>query len=345
MCLAVCRATFSTSPASCPADTLWSFYATLTKLTTTSQTTSITGISLSKNTFTCGLAGAVGAIGVQGTGNSGGVTLSLSGPAASLFSLSSRTAPSNLTVGSFVAGCPNSYSINIVGTLAGATGSPYTQAETIAGKVSSTDFSTTFPATENPISQNGRWTNGGTTGIDWGNVETVGGSPGKAYGVSQPSAYADPTAILSGVKLNNDQQASATLFVTGTPAVGEVEVRLRTNISAHSITGYELYCSVTASDPYVAITKWEGPLNRWYNLLQYKGSPYACTNGTVLKGTVQGNPPVLTLYLNGVKKAQATDTGQDGFPVWTSGYAGIGFWGGNPFSAFGFSNFSASNYP
>jgi len=211
--------------------------------------------------------------------------------------------------------------------------------------VSSTGFSTTFPATENPISQGGLWTNGGTTGISWGNVGTVGGSPGRAYGVSAPSLYADPTAILSALKLNNDQQASAKIFVTGPSAAGEVEVRLRTNISARSITGYELYCSVTASDPYVAITKWEGPLGRWYTLLQYKGSAYACPNGTVLKGTVQGNPPVLTLYLNGVQKARVTDTGKDGFPVWTSGYAGMGFWGGNPFSAFGFNSFTASNYP
>jgi hypothetical protein len=33
-------------------------------------------------------------------------------------------------------------------------------------------YSTTFPLTENPISEGGSWTNGGATGLDWANVQT-----------------------------------------------------------------------------------------------------------------------------------------------------------------------------
>ena len=33
-----------------------------------------------------------------------------------------------------------------------------------------TTYTTTFPLTENPISQSGHWINGGTVGFDWCNV-------------------------------------------------------------------------------------------------------------------------------------------------------------------------------
>lgn len=93
----------------------------------------LTGVTLSNSSFTCGSAGAVGAVTVQGTGSIGATTLSLTGTDAAQFSLSSTTVPSNLTVGASPAGCPRSYSINIVATLGGATGSPFTAPETIVG--------------------------------------------------------------------------------------------------------------------------------------------------------------------------------------------------------------------
>jgi hypothetical protein len=33
-------------------------------------------------------------------------------------------------------------------------------------------YATSFSLTENPISEGGKWINGGVTGLDWGNVQT-----------------------------------------------------------------------------------------------------------------------------------------------------------------------------
>ena len=57
-------------------------------------------------------------------------------------------------------------------------------------------YSTSFPLTENPISESGKWIGGQSAdGNLWGNVQTSGGM---AYGVSEPTTYGDPTAILTG---------------------------------------------------------------------------------------------------------------------------------------------------
>ena len=103
-------------------------------------------------------------------------------------------------------------------------------------------YTTNFPLTESPISEGGNWINGGTTGLDWGNVHTTGGT---AEGVGPASAaYSDPTAVLAG-SWGPNQTVTATVYSNGVedkPAQGydkEVEIRLRTSISAHSITGYE----------------------------------------------------------------------------------------------------------
>src|SRR5207344_3173850 len=98
-------------------------------------------------------------------------------------------------------------------------------------------YSTNFSLMENPISESGRWINGGVQGIDWTNVRTTGGMavgtmPGNGY------QYADSTAVLTG-NWGPDQTAQA-VVVTGNQnisAVEEVELRLRTTIVPHSITG------------------------------------------------------------------------------------------------------------
>ena len=45
-------------------------------------------------------------------------------------------------------------------------------------------YSTNFPSTENPISESGRWINGGSTGLKWANVRTT---PGLAFGTQSGS--------------------------------------------------------------------------------------------------------------------------------------------------------------
>ena len=52
-------------------------------------------------------------------------------------------------------------------------------------------YSTRFQLDEDPISEGGKWINGGKDGIDWYNVIT---KNGVAYGAVTQGDYTDPTA-------------------------------------------------------------------------------------------------------------------------------------------------------
>lgn len=226
-------------------------------------------------------------------------------------------------------------------------------------------YSTTFPLTENPISEGGNWVGGSSAGATfaslwargriwkggrlWGDVQTA---SGLAYGVSEPTDYGDPTAILIG-KWGPAQTVTGTVKINKTPAgrcCHEVELRMRTTISSKNITGYEAYCSVMPNNPYCHIARWNGPNGSYWNFETGTSADYV-KEGDVMKATVTGtNPAVITLYKNDVQILQATDTGAAGggfgaYGPWNSGNPGIGFFD-NPDSNwkyFGFSSFSATD--
>jgi hypothetical protein len=215
----------------------------------------------------------------------------------------------------------------------------------------SSTYTTAFPLTENPISESGKWMNGGAAGGNlWGSIQTT---PGLAFGVSEPTQFGDPTAILTG-SWSADQSAQATVKVTTVPSgtcCHEAEVRLRTTIASSRITGYEVYCSVMSNNPYCHIASWGGPNGAWVNMDQSSPSIYL-KNGDVLKGTVTGtNPATITMYINGTQILQVQDTGNftfsDGrkYGPWPSGGPGIGFYDNqdNNWNRFGFSSFTAQN--
>jgi hypothetical protein len=203
-------------------------------------------------------------------------------------------------------------------------------------------YSTNFPATENPISEGGRWINGQASGIAWSNVQT---NPGLAFGTQSGDApgnatYADSTAILNGT-WGADQEASATVHVTNAPnsssVFEEVEIRLRTSITANSITGYEINCSVSTNSGnyYIQIVRWNGALASW---TQLNGAKDHCVDGDTLKATIKGSE--ISVYHNGNLVETATDS------TFSSGSPGIGFFlqgttGTN--STFGFTTFSADD--
>ena len=197
-------------------------------------------------------------------------------------------------------------------------------------------YSTSFSSTENPISESGRWINGDTTGLDWANIRTT---PGFAFGTqSGSSQYDDSTAVLSGTWGPN-QTVQATVAVksaaTGSSVFEEVELRLRTTISAHSITGYEVNCGVSSSSNYIQIVRWNGPLG---SFTQLDGRAYHCVNGDVLKATIAGS--TITVYLNGTALYSVSDG------TYSSGSPGMGFYiqGATGVDAnYGFSNFSATD--
>lgn len=200
-------------------------------------------------------------------------------------------------------------------------------------------YTTNFPLTENPISEGGNWINGGTTGLNWFNVQSVGGM---AQGVGPAATeYSDPTAILTG-NWGPDQTVTATVYSNGVedkPAQGydkEVEIRLRSAISAGSSTGYEINCRTpNDSNSYIAIVRWNGPLGDFTVLNISFGS--GCGNGDVFKASISGS--TISAYRNGVLMLTATDG------TFTAGNPGMGFnFGcGSAYNQFGFTSYTATD--
>jgi hypothetical protein len=210
-------------------------------------------------------------------------------------------------------------------------------------QASARTYTTKFPLTENPISEGGNWINGKVQGLDWADVQTT---PGLTFGTqSGKIEYNDATALLAG-SWGPDQTAEATVHTVNQndSIFEEVELRLRSSISAHRATGYEIMfrCSKTSS-AYAAIARWNGALGKFTGLKSGTGSRYGVANGDKVKATVVGN--VITAYINGEQVLQAIDN------TYTSGSPGIGFdlWlngnQGGQLSDYGFTTFTASDAP
>ncbi len=99
-----------------------------------------------------------------------------------------------------------------------------------------------------------------------------------------------------------DQKATAVVSTTGTSLDGcsqEVELRLRTVISAHSITGYEVNYKFSAnSTGYMQFVRWDGAFGNFTVLQSFTGQQFGVTDGDTVSATVVGN--VITAYKNGV---------------------------------------------
>lgn len=192
-------------------------------------------------------------------------------------------------------------------------------------------YTTSFPATENPISQGGRWINGRTVGLDWTNVQTT---PGLAFGteLSTSANDDDSTALLTGTWGPN-QTVTATVHRVGSPAA-EVEIRLHSSLSAHNCTGYE----INFSTGYTQIVRWNGPLNSYTILASNSG--VGVTDGATVSAAIT-SAGVITAYINGTQVNQVTDT------TYTGGAPGMGFFtggGGDPTNSdLGFSQYTATD--
>jgi hypothetical protein len=218
-------------------------------------------------------------------------------------------------------------------------------------------YTTSFSAAENPIAENGNWVNGATTGLDWSNVSTT---PGLARGQQTPDGvtlYNDSIALLTGSWGANQTVQATVHTVNQNDSINEeVEIRLRSTVTAHASTGYECTFSARSSAlAYVGIVKWNGPLasanniNRGYTSLALQfDSTMAVRNGDTVRCTVTGTTStVITAFINDVQKLQVTDTSSP----WTSGNPGMGFYlqgtGGNPSAQadYGFTTFAATDLP
>jgi hypothetical protein len=211
----------------------------------------------------------------------------------------------------------------------------------VLGQTSHT-YSTNFPLTENPISEGDSWINGGATGLNWTNMQTV---PGFAFGTqsgTNPALYDDSIAVLTGT-WDNDQSAQATVKI-GTPITAggacfqESELLLRASLSAHSAKLYEI--NVADRDDngsYIHVVRWNGPFGNFTTLLSLKGVTYGVKTGDTFRATIVGS--TITVYINGVQKAQVTDS------TYASGHPGMGMYLQDPsLCGSGISNFGYSSY-
>lgn len=210
-------------------------------------------------------------------------------------------------------------------------------------------YSTTFPLTENPISESGSWLNGALNGTDWDNVQTT---TNLASGVGAQNiganTYGDPTGVLNKPWTSN-QEASAVVYANSAVSSGacckEVELRLNMTVTSGNITGYEIDCALTSGTLYLVIVRWNGPLanptnsNNGFTVLYTNNAVY-CQSGDTLSATNIGG--VITGYIThaGVKtqEVQFTDT------TYSGGAPGIGFYNtlDTNWTQFGFTSFSAS---
>lgn len=200
-------------------------------------------------------------------------------------------------------------------------------------------YTTNFTLTENPISESGNWINGSTEGLDWGYISTT---PGQTHTHPGTAQYADATAILTGTWFP-DQIAQATVGSTvnacnSTNCYPEVELRLRSTLSAHICNGYEIAFSLrTDGRAYLIIVRWNGPLADFTYLFNQADPKYQVKTGDVIKGIILGN--VISAYKNGVLMGQATDD------TYTSGNPGMGFNEQSYNGDYGFSSYIASDDP
>ena len=195
--------------------------------------------------------------------------------------------------------------------------------------VSANFYTTDFLLREKPISEDSRWLNGKADGLDWRNVRTI---PGLAF-LTRPNVddYRDSTALLTGTW--GPDQYVRTVVRIPTPATNfemELEIRLRSSLSAHSCTGYEVLGGSQ-------IVRWNGPLGD-FTILQDEGPYGRLQDGDVFEARMVGN--VITVYINGLQVNRAVDG------TFTTGNPGIGFFSRNPKPPrFGFSSFTASDVP
>ena len=131
--------------------------------------------------------------------------------------------------------------------------------------------------------------------------------------------YDDPTAVLAGVWGKN-QRAKATVFSRNQTAkyFQEVEIRLRSEITPHRCTGYEVFwrCLKTEAG-YAEIVRWNGPIGDFTSLQKLSGPQYGVENGDLVEAVVTGTS--IKGFVNGVEVISATDD------VFDAGNPGIGF--------------------
>lgn len=201
-------------------------------------------------------------------------------------------------------------------------------------------YTTKFEGTEDPLSEGGKWIHNGQ---DW---TTIRKKDGIAHGTQTGTKkgdkkYDDSYAHLTGFPPDQEAWGVVHIAKPNSSCHQELEILLRFTSSAHSTTGYECFARCLSNQSsYLEIVRWDGPLGKFTYLTRKHGPDYGLKHGDTLKASMVGN--VITVYINGVKKAEATDntfkTGNPGIGTYLECDGGQGI---DSNSDFGFSNFTA----
>jgi len=193
-------------------------------------------------------------------------------------------------------------------------------------------YTTTFPATENPVSESGVWIG---PAASWTVVST---STGFAHGTQTHNApeeyYADSYAMLSG--FGNDQQVD--MVVTIKAVAGEVEGLLRFSKSGNNTYGYECLFGPGGG---MQLVSWDGPVGTFHSLAF--GGLSGLSTGDTVRAKIVGNHITMSLIRGGVEKVglDFIDT-ENNHPT---GQPGMGFFASTGVSntSFGISQYSATD--
>lgn len=193
------------------------------------------------------------------------------------------------------------------------------------------NYSTTFPLTENPISESGKWQSPNTA--PWtSRVRTTGGN---AIGDPAASSTNDAIACLVGAYYKN-QKVTAKMFIGGAlTGAEETELHVLTTFSGANIFTYEMDMA-PALTAIFAFVKWQGAQGLITVLPFINGTTgnyvgNTCSDGDIFEFSVvdENLSPaslLLTLKQNGTIIAQARDTlAISGTAPYTNGTPGIGF--------------------
>lgn len=226
------------------------------------------------------------------------------------------------------------------------------QAPTIT---SSGDFSTSFPATENPISQGSIWLGGSTNGTNWQDMQTT---TGKAFacgivGQRGQGQFDDCLAVLKTsyrtftAKQFVETVVSRTSSYLPSSNAHEMEHLLRFSISSGDAHGYEvLFGLLSTGQFYGAVVRWNGSIGSYTAIYDPgAGSVSAINDGDVLRSEISGN--LINVYRNGsiLPGFQNIDVSSIGGTVWSSGQPGMGSWpeSGSTLASYGWKSLKAGD--
>lgn len=179
------------------------------------------------------------------------------------------------------------------------------------------------------MSQGSIWQQGDLHGLDWQNVQSVAGPPGRAIGSNVAggggaSEFDDDIAHLktSYRVYPADQYAEGVVYRDAgyTPTFGhELELLVRFSITANDAHGYELLWDQSGV---INLVRWNGALGDYTPV----GSNFDIgqpADGDVLRVEIVGNGVTVKKNSSTVQTYTVTSIGGT---VWATGQPGMGFW-------------------